>query len=327
MFTKIMVPLDGSPLAEQAIGPAMSIARAFGAALDLVLVHKPLPFGGFEDAPWRADASKTERAYLETIALELASVGSVPVTSVVLRGEPSEKICERARDVNADLVVMTTHGRTGLSRAWMGSVAHGVLRHTSAPVYLIRPTTANIDRTAYEKLATRILVTLDGSELARGILSPVVQLARCSKGRLVLLRVVEPVPMALIDASLSFGSSAVARDEKATAKLVEDARRYLACVVNSLASEGFTGIEAEVVVADRVAQAILDFARAHEVDSIAMATHGRGVSRLFTGSVADKVLRASGLPMLLQRPLEVQSASLRFDDASIAEQMPALSGL
>ena len=80
MFGRLLVPLDGSSLAEQALGPAAAIARAAGAEVDLVLVHRPLPFAGYDDAPWNAEQVTSEDKYLETTAADLMSAASVPVT-------------------------------------------------------------------------------------------------------------------------------------------------------------------------------------------------------------------------------------------------------
>ena len=124
MFRKLLIPLDRSPLAEQAIGQAAAIARAAHAAIDVVLVHQPAAFAGFNDAPWNDDESKYEQKYVEAVAAELSSGAGVPVTHGVVGGEAVDMICKRAWDVDADLTVMTSHGRTGLSRAWLGSADH-----------------------------------------------------------------------------------------------------------------------------------------------------------------------------------------------------------
>src|SRR3954470_4384973 len=137
MFTKILVPLDRSALAEQALGRAAAIARASHATIDVVLVHQPLPAAGWSDLPANADMWGDEHTYLETVARELSSGAGIPATHAMLRGNPVEMICMHAKDVRTDLIVMTSHGRTGLSRAWMGSVADGVLRHSSLPVLML----------------------------------------------------------------------------------------------------------------------------------------------------------------------------------------------
>src|SRR5678816_2559690 len=94
MFRRLLVPLDRSPLAEQAIGQAAAIARASHAEIDLVLVHQPLPFAGFGDAPWNAEQWSDEHKYLEEIVDELESGASVVATHAVLTGEVVEMICK-----------------------------------------------------------------------------------------------------------------------------------------------------------------------------------------------------------------------------------------
>jgi Universal stress protein UspA and related nucleotide-binding proteins len=133
MFSKILVPLDRSPFSEQALGPATAIARASGAALDLVMVHEPRPLAGAPDVAWHAEEIDSENEYLADIAVSLGTSASISVTHAVMPGQTIPAICKRSREVNADLIVMTTHGRTGINRAWIGSVADGVLRRSGVP--------------------------------------------------------------------------------------------------------------------------------------------------------------------------------------------------
>ena len=132
MFRKLLVPLDRSSLAEEAIGQAASVARESGASIDLVLAHEPIAFGGFADLPWESDSS-AEQKYLESIAAELESGAHVRATCAVVRGAPGDMIGQRARDIGADLIIMTSHGRTGFSRTWLGSVADAVMRQVGDP--------------------------------------------------------------------------------------------------------------------------------------------------------------------------------------------------
>ena len=115
MFRKLLVPLDRSALAEQALGPAAAIARGSKAEIDVVLVHQQISLDGFPSAPWNEAQAEDEERYLAPIADELKSGGSVPTTHAVVRGDVIEAIRARAHDVKADLIVMTSHGRTGLS--------------------------------------------------------------------------------------------------------------------------------------------------------------------------------------------------------------------
>jgi nucleotide-binding universal stress UspA family protein len=305
MFRKLVVPLDRSPLAEQAVGQAAALARASHAEIDLVLVHQPLPFAGFNDEPWNAEQLNDEEKYLKWIASELASGASLTTTHAVVRGEAVDSICRRAWDVDADLIVMTSHGRTGLSRAWLGSVADGVLRHSAIPVLMLRPVETKTDRLVAHHLFKHVLVPLDGSALAGDILSSASALARSSAARLTLLRIVPPVPLLMVDVDMAFAYPPFVEDDDATAHLVEEASQQLDEVSRRLADETGVAVDTHVVVAGHIAQAIIDFASGHAVDVIAMSTHGRGASRFLLGSIADKVLRGSSLPMLVQRPIGV----------------------
>ena len=314
MFTQVLVPLDRSPLAEQALGQAVAIARASHAALDVVLVHEPLPFAGFRDAPWNAEHLSDDQKYLEMIAKEAMSGATLSVSHAVLEGGPAEMICERARDVDADLIVMTSHGRTGLSRAWLGSIADAVIRRSSVPVLLLRPIDGTSRRDAAHHLFRNVLVLLDGSSLASTILTPALALARSGGGRLILMRVIQPVPSMVLDAGMSFAYPPPLSDDEATEALVEEAKQQLSTIATQTDSDGVV-IETHVAVGAHVAQAILDYVNAHEIDVIAMATHGRGASRNLIGSTADKVLRGSGVPMLIHRPTRVVEESQEGKEA------------
>jgi nucleotide-binding universal stress UspA family protein len=318
MFKKILVPLDRSPLAEQAVGQAVALARASHAEIDLVAVHQPIPFAGL-DASWNAEQLDDERKYLESIATEMSSGGSVSVTHAILHGEAVDMICQRAWDVDADLVVMTSHGRTGLSRSWLGSVADGVLRRSSIPVLMLRPVETKADRLAAHRLFSHLLVPLDDSTLAIEILSSATALARSCNARMTLLRVVEPVPAVSFDITVPYSYQPLVRDQAATDGLVQDAQRQLDEIARWLRGAENNTVDAQVIIADHVAQGIIDFAHGHNVDVIAMSTHGRGASRLLLGSVADKVLRAGELPMLLHRPIAVSKSFEAVESAGEAQ--------
>ena len=324
MFKKLLIPLDGSPLAEQAIGQAAAIARAAHAAIDIVLVHQPAPFAGFNDAPWNDEELNYEHKYVEAIAGELSSGAAVPVTHNVVGGEAVDMICKRAWDVAADLIVMTSHGRTGLSRAWLGSVASGVLRHSAIPVLMLRPVETKADLVAAHHLFKHVLVPLDGSALAADILPSASMLAQWSGAPVTLLRVVEPIPLNLavgVDMALTYPPWV--QDDVATGRAVEEAQEQLDEVARRLSKESSIAVDAHVAVATGIAQAIIDFARGHSVDVIAMSTHGRGTSRVIMGSIADKVLRGSEMPMLLHRPIGLGEVVERTESSAGAQSTPS----
>lgn len=322
MFKQILVPLDRSVLAEQALGRAAALARSSHATLDVVLVHEPLPFAAYSDVPWNAAQWEEEQRYLDSIVQELVSGAAISVSHSVLRGSTVDMICERVHEVDADLIVMTSHGRTGINRLWLGSVADGVIRRSGIPVLLLRPIEKKTKRDATRPFA-KILVPLDGSTLALDALTSATDLAQSSSAKIVLLRVVQPVPLVPVEAGLPFTYPAVIPDQVATDQLVAEVEKEVTEVARRLRVESGLQVETVVVVESNVAQAIIDFARAHAVDAIAMSTHGRGASRLLIGSIADKVLRASELPMLLHRPLAVTTAP--EPNPLIAERSPSLT--
>jgi nucleotide-binding universal stress UspA family protein len=325
MFRKLLVPLDRSDFAEQALGQAVAIARASGGELDLVLVHQPLPFEGFGDVPW-PEQWDDEVRYLESMANELTVSTGVPVTHAVVQGPPVETICKRAREIDANLVVLTSHGRTGLSRAWLGSTADGIVRHSLLPVLMLRPAQHKVDEFTVTHSFKNILVPLDGSPLAADALTSAIALAKCSGAAITLLSVVLQVPLILSDAGIPFvyPYPVAAPDTAATARLAEIAKAELAAVAQRVREQGIADVQAEVEIGGHVAPAILEFARSHEIDVIAISTHGRGASRLFLGSVTDKLLRGSGLPMLVHRPVGVPDTATIGSEA-LAAVTPAFA--
>lgn len=286
MFSRILVPLDESTLAEQSLGTAAAIARQSGGSISLVL----------------ADEHRVaeENIYLRKLSDELSRGAGIPVDSKVEHGRPADVICRRAHDIGADLIVMTSHGRTGLSRLWMGSVADGVVRHASVPVLIVRPREAYLHPSKEARLFHRIMVPLDGSSASCAVLPAAVDLARACGAVLVLVRVVQPMPLYVYEAGLP-AYPGVLVDPEQTSLLANAAREELTDLATGLERDGMH-IESEVVVAESVATALLDLARARSADLIAMTTNGRGMSRLIVGAVADKLIRGSELPLLLFRP-------------------------
>lgn len=144
MYTRILVPLDGSALAERAVSHASKIARAMGAELILAQFVQP-PLGGAPEAGQseevRAirDAGAEANAYLAGIAGRLSGEGCNSVRVEIREGAPAEGILGLAHNDDVDLIVMCTHGRTGLSKMLMGSVAEKVMLTTKRPVMLVKP--------------------------------------------------------------------------------------------------------------------------------------------------------------------------------------------
>jgi nucleotide-binding universal stress UspA family protein len=310
MFKTILVPLDRSSLAEQALGPATALARAAGGELSLVLAHPLAPYDGSMIGSWSDAKDPEEVIYLRRVADEIARTAHVAVGNTVATGHPVETICRRAREVGADLIVMTSHGRTGLSRAWLGSVADGVVRNASAPVLMLRAEN-DVGPTRHGQpvpLFRRILVPLDGSVTSSSVVSAAAAMAQCGDAHLIFLRVVHPVPLYIMDPQVPAYPTTVL-DPDATQQAASDAQEELSALATSVEHEYSLKTETVVEVSSATAQTILDVARRHGADLIAMTTHGRGASRLVIGSVTDKVLRGGHMAMLLYHPNAAKAAA------------------
>ena len=324
MFHEVLVPLDGSPHSEQALPLAGVIADLAGSHLTLARVHSPIgrlaraANGSMRGAPLLAGdqlAIDTARRYLEGLARELApELTGQSIATTVLIGGVSSELLRHARATATDLVVMTTHGRGAVGRAWLGSVADRLVRRSRIPILLLRPGEA---RPAPGAVPTwdHVLVPLDGSELAAQILTPALALARLTRARVTLLRVVDR-------ALLAFGYPPVPHGavlEPVSAAADEAvAREYLDRTAAALRAEDLD-VDTSIIAHPRPAEAILDAAETAGAGLIALSTRGfGGVSRALLGSVADKVLRAATVPVLVQRPRAMMAGDAPSDVAELA---------
>jgi len=293
MYRTLLVPLDATPFAEQALPYALSIARHLDASLDLVHVHVLYALsdpacGRFAYSP-QLDREKKqeEQLYLEGTAKWLGAVTPVRMSTAVLKGLDTESILQRIADCKADLIVMTTHGRGPLGRFFLGGVADEVIRHSTVPVLLIHPREP-APHLVPEPFLDHVLVPLDGSPLAERALEPALALIRSRAGQCTLLRVVE-------------------RSSEEGEQIA--AQKYLDGIASRLRAEGVS-VQPLVVSAQSPSAVILEQARNRHCDFIALATHGRsGVRRLLLGSVADKVVRGASTPVLVYRPPVDESAA------------------
>lgn len=306
----IMVPLDGSDLAEQAIPLAAALARASGAALHFTHVFVPyaeradMPGMITNDAELERQLEDAAAVYLRGVAERVESrlpgqVHSDPVRTRPLRSPFSETVVvvDRLRRVVArvrpDLVVMATHARGGVGRAWMGSVADALIRRVNVPTLLVHP---REQAAPPASVFQHILVPLDGSVLAEQSIDLAVALASLDDARVTLLRVVVP------QLAVTRPSSIMQFNIDQLEQRGSEAGSYLNTVADRFRAK-VKAIETAVVVGESPARAMLDWAERHDADLIAMSTHGRsGFRRFMLGSVADKVVRGAQVPVLLTRP-------------------------
>jgi nucleotide-binding universal stress UspA family protein len=294
MYQTILVPLDGSPLAERALTTANGLASAVASRIILLRVlpdHRTkTEFGTSPDAVTRPEIE----SYLAQTARRLTAPA---VETVVAGGDPAEAILAQVAARGVDLIVMSTHGRSGIGRWIFGSVADEVMRHASVPILLVSATCP--EKEWPKGRPPRILVTLDYSALAESVLAAAMDLAKISHGELILLSVTP-----LMVASNGYGQVYLPYDVDQD---LVDRRNYLEQTAASLRAAGFT-------VTTRVEfgypnMLIVDVARQEDADLIAMATHGSGgMTRLVMGSVAAGVIQRATAPVLVVRPVEVRAA-------------------
>lgn len=293
----VLAPLDGTMVGEAALPYAEAIARAMGAPLRLVSVVDVFAFDVPRGRMALVEELRTAQArklveYLELTAAVLRESGLV-VSCTVQYGAPADEILALSRGDEIGMIVMATHGRGGVQRWWVGSVADKVMRMSVVPVLLVRPPTEAAARQSVS--INRILVPLDGSELAEAALDPALALARAAHARVVLLRVEPWGAMAGAPELISYAGSTADIEREVTDALYT----YLHGVKERLGDDVPVEIVAERGVPGQV---LIDYAHRPDVDLVVMATHGRGGWRRFVlGSTADRMVR-SGVPTLLIPP-------------------------
>ena len=291
----ILVPLDGSAFAERALPVAAALARKLGASLHLVSVHDPT--SGFIDPATAAVASveldqavrTAQGEYLDQQARAAAAAG-LPVVHELRTGEAAAELARYAEAGAIDLVVMTTHGRGGLSRLWLGSVADRMVRRSARPILLLRPDAGE----TLDELLAEVLVPLDGSVRAESVLALVTRLVG-DAGRVHLVNVVLPPFMFVPPAPPGLAWP----ESEPVQRGALYAYRYLRRLARPLREAG-RQVASEAKIASDPAAEILAYAARHGVGLVAIATHGRGgVDRWMMGSVADKIVRGGTAAVLV----------------------------
>ncbi|MSP38174.1 MAG: universal stress protein [Deltaproteobacteria bacterium] len=295
MYSKILIPLDGSKTAEKVLPLARSLAATLKLPVELLAVvditaataHIAADKARYLDRI----ITEGENASREHLAEVAATFPGLAVSCRVERGRPADVIIERAEAKKGTLIAMATHGRSGINRWMMGSVAEKVLRGTSAPLFLVR---AGESESACAPAIKTIVVPLDGSELAETVLPMVCEVAKTLDLDVVLCRAYELAATAYYgseDYLPNYGE--MLRDLKAN---LED---YLIKTADGLKATGLTRVN-WVALEGAGAEEIVRYANKRPDALVAMCTHGRsGLSRWALGSVTEKVVRHAEEPVLV----------------------------
>jgi nucleotide-binding universal stress UspA family protein len=286
MFKQLLVTLDGTPESAVALSPARSLATASGGEITLLRV---IP----SDESVADDTPQMAQEYLDRIARELAGAGA-RVDTMVRRGDVATSIEAAAAFLDADLIVMATHGRGGLGRVILGSVASRVLSQSPVPVMLVRPGGRRMTH------LKRLLVPVDGTPGGSVALGVAVELAGMAKADIVLLDVVVPIPAYVYTDPSGIGMYPGFPDPEWTDEAQASAKHYVDNLAARLQRAGIPA-QGRTDTGD-VAELIGRHADEVEADLIVMSTHAlTGPARAILGSVADAVVRTAHQPVLLVR--------------------------
>lgn len=288
MYDSILVPTDGSDAAGTAAGAAIRLAARFDA--DLHALHV-VPDGGPPD-------DSEHEAFLGDVATRAAERDVNATTAVRSDERPvHEVVADYAEHVDADLLVMGTHGRTGLDRFALGSVTERTLRTAPAPVLTVRETTplaADLED---------VLVATDGSEGARAAVDHAVELAAAVDATVHVVHVVD------VTVAWPTGSGGPILDAMEAA-----GRESLDQAVERAERAGVSAVEATLASGSPY-RAIVDYATEAGADLTVVGTHGRtGLDRFLLGSVAERVVRTAGTPVLTLKAADAEPADTDWRD-------------
>ena len=328
MFKRILIPLDGSGRAERALPIAARMARAAGGSIILVRVVSTAP-ASMPSASAKPILIQTvgeaDRTLAESYLVGVAGselLTGIPVQTQVPVGLVSPSILSVAADKHADVIVMCSHGSTGVTRWWMlGSVAAKVARFAQIPVLVLREGGSFPEERHPGDPPLRVLVPLDGSDYAKAALVPAAYLAAGlaapGQGALHLTHVVQPAHEAKVAPRTARITARTAQNTQTAQNM---AREYLNATIRQIGS-GEPAIAnlnlvltASMTTDDDIAQGIIRVAENGGnsegvelfggCDAIAMTTQGYSGLQPWVGSVTERVLETSRLPLLCVRPSE-----------------------
>ena len=320
-FKHILLPLDSSSLAEEAVTHAVSLAHNSGADIHLLHVQKSPSHSDehcTDPVDWRMRRAEL-RSYLKDLSEQIRAQ-DIRVKLAVVEGHPAEQIVEYCEDNAIDLIVITAYGKGGISRFDFGSTAQQVLSGSGRSFMVVRPagTPPEEDETAYQ----RILVSMDGSPRSEWVACQVASMMRGQKVEIILLQVIAVPEMPR--------RMPITREEHATReKFVECNRRAAEAYLEEVARQLRNGITVtpRLLVAQNVAERIYATAVSERVDMIAMSAHDwQSGAQQVTGTVCHTVMCQSKLPVLVFQDLpEAQLQALRAGAQICEIRQPTLS--
>lgn len=292
MARRVLVPLDGSPAAERALGHASALATALGDGLRLLQVLEPVPAASEPaDVDWRLRRAEST-AYLRSVAERLADEG-VDVETTVASGTVAAEIVRHASEADVEYVVLTTHGAGAATAFEAGGTCHQVLSRVPVSVLLVRRS----DRAAPLQVGFRgVLVPVDGSQASEWALGQASTLARRFDATLHVLHLVATAPE--LRERLPRSSEEGELTHRLEQLEAEHGQRYLDDIATRLAHTGLT-VRTHLRHAVQFAHAIRSLANDEDVDLIALSAHGVHGAPFHFGTVPRRLLSSSERPVLV----------------------------
>ncbi len=307
MFDPILVPLDGSLLAECVLPHVIAVARAFDAKVILLRVLEKNKANGttqmFDLLNWQINKTGA-KLYLEKISARLKKFG-LRIETAVLEGLVAESITEYALSREIKLIILSSHGRSGLSQWGISSVTQKIIFSAPSSLLIIRanqPAASEL----IERQYNRIVVPLDGSRRAENVLPMVTILARFHQSRIHIVHVVETPEMAR---QMPLTHEEVELSDRIVARNREEAIRYLDQAHLHSSLDGID-VQTRLLTSDNAAAALHEMAEQENIDMIALSAHGySGINKWPYGSMVNNFILYSKVPLLIVQDLPAKEES------------------
>jgi nucleotide-binding universal stress UspA family protein len=294
MVDLILVPLDGSPLAECVLPHAVAVARAFGAQVALLHVVQSGRSRSTDPLGWHMRKVEAQ-AYLKQVAGRLQKVG-LSVDDVLLEGQAAERVVEFVHEEDVDLIILSSHGRSGLSRWNISSVVQKIILRAYTSTMIVRayqPRAKDLEGLHYR----RLLLPLDGSQRAECVLPLAVTLAHSHESQLLLARVVRkpefPHRFPLTQEEMELRDQVVERNRREASRHLEELHSHLE-----------VDAQTRLLVGDDAAAALHRLVEEEDIDLVLLSAHGyTGTPRWPYGSMALNFITFGTMPLLLVQDL------------------------
>ena len=304
MFDPILVPLDGSQLAECVLPHTVAIARAFDAKITLLRILEKTQAGVsaqlFDLLNWQINKTKAA-LYLETIKARLQTSG-LQARAMVLEGLVAEGITEYAQNQGMQLIVLSSHGRNGLTQWGISSIAHKIILGAQTSLLIIRAHQqyTRAGETPENLIYHRILVPLDGSQRAENVLPIITQLAHFHKSQIHLVQIVQTPEMARqlppVREDIDLSNQVVARNR-------EEAGRYLEQVKSRSYLDGLA-VQTHLITSDNAAAALHQLGEQEHIDMVTLSAHGYSGNHQWPyGSMVNNFIMYGKVPLLIVQDL------------------------